>query len=73
MHDVSELIANSDRGPECMALQYYRYISGDSHAEIEHSLVVKKIASDFKDEQYDLQSLFINMVKLNSFITRKGE
>ena len=73
MRDVSELIAESDRGPECIALQYYRYISGDSHAEIENSLVVKKIASDFKDEAYDLQSLFTNMVKLNSFITRKGE
>jgi mono/diheme cytochrome c family protein len=73
MQDVSELIANSERGPECMALQYYRYISGDSHAEIENSLVVKKIVSDFKDEQYDLQSLFTNMVKLNSFITRKAE
>ena len=73
MHDMSTLIANSDRGPECMALQYYRYLSGDSHAEIENSLVVKKIVSDFKDEQYDLQSLFTNMVKLNSFITRKGE
>jgi len=73
MADVSRIIAQSDRGPECMALQYYRYISGDSSAEIENSLVVKKIASDFKDEQYDLQSLFTNMVKLNSFITRKGK
>jgi cellulase/cellobiase CelA1/cytochrome c553 len=73
MADVSNIIAQSDRGPECMALQYYRYISGDSNAEIENSLVVKKIASDFKNEQYDLQSLFTNMVKLNSFITRKGE
>ncbi|CAA6817887.1 MAG: Unknown protein [uncultured Sulfurovum sp.] len=73
MRDVSELIANSDRGPECMALQYYRYTSGDSHAEIENSLVVKKIVSDFKDEQYDLQSLFTNMVKLNSFVTRKAQ
>jgi len=71
--DVSELIAQSDRGPECMALQYYRYISGDSEAEIENSLVVKKIASDFKDEAYDLQSLFTNIVQLNAFITRTGE
>ena len=73
IRDVSQIIADSDRGPECMSLQYYRYISGDSHADIENSLVVKKIASDFKDEEYDLQSLFTNIVKLNSFITRKGE
>jgi len=73
IQDVSSLIAESDRGPECMALQYYRYISGDSHAEIENSKVVKKIVSDFKHEQYDLESLFSNIVKLNAFITRKGE
>jgi cytochrome c553 len=73
IRDVSEIIANSERGPECMALQYYRYISGDSHAEIENSKVVKKIVSDFKNEQYDLESLFSNIVKLNAFITRKGE
>ena len=73
MADVSTIIAESDRGPECMALQYYRYISGESHAEIENSLVVKKIVADFKNEQYDLQGLFTNMVKLNSFVTRKGE
>ncbi|MBU1667624.1 glycoside hydrolase family 9 protein [bacterium] len=71
--DVSALIAESDRGPECMALQYYRYTSGDSHADIENSRVVKKIASDFKAENYDLQGLFTNIVKLNSFITRVGE
>ncbi|CAA6813118.1 MAG: Unknown protein [uncultured Sulfurovum sp.] len=72
IRDVSEIIAESDRGPECMALQYYRYISGDSHAEIENSLVLKKIVSDFREEEYDLQSLFINMVKLQSFVTRRG-
>ncbi|CAA6803429.1 MAG: Unknown protein [uncultured Sulfurovum sp.] len=70
IRDVSQAIADSDRGPECMAYQYYRYISGDTEAEIENSLVVKKIVSDFKDEQYDLESLFSNIVKLNSFITR---
>jgi hypothetical protein len=70
--DVSNLIANSDRGPECMSLQYYRYISGDTHADIENSRVVKKIASDFKDENYDLQGLFTNIVGLKSFITRVG-
>jgi cytochrome c553 len=73
IYDVSQLIAESDRGPSCMALQYYRYISGDAEASLENSHVVKKIASDFKDEQYDLQSLFTNMVKLNSFVTRRGE
>jgi|GEM_PF-1259520 len=71
--DVSEIIAQSDRGPECMALQYYRYSLGDSHADIENSRVVKKIASDFKAENYDLQGLFTNIVKLQSFITRVGE
>jgi hypothetical protein len=71
--DVSQVIADSDRGPECMALQYYRYVSGDTSADLENSLVVEKIVADFKNEQYDLQSLFTNIVKLNSFITRKGE
>jgi len=73
IRDVSQIIADSDRGPECMALQYYRYTSGDTHAELENSLVVKKIVADFKEQEYDLQSLFTNIVKLNSFITRKGE
>ena len=72
IRDVSELIADSDRGPECMSLQYYRYISGDTHADIENSRVVRKIASDFKDENYDLQGLFTSIVGLKSFITREG-
>jgi len=72
IRDVSQLIGESDRGPECMALQYYRYISGDTGVEIENSLVVKKIVADFKEEQYDLESLFSNIVALKAFITRKG-
>jgi len=72
MRDLSELIANSDRGPECMAMQYYRYVSGESLSILENNEVVQKIASDFKNEGYDLQSLFNNIVGLRSFITRKG-
>ena len=73
IRDLSELIASSDRGAECLALQYYRYSSGDIEANIETSDVVKKISSDFKNENYDLQSLFNNIVKLKSFVTRIGE
>ena len=70
--DLSRLISTSDRGPECMAMQYYRYISGDSLATIENNPVIDKIVSDFKNENYDLQSLFNNIVGLKSFITREG-
>jgi len=73
IRDLSELIANSDRGPECMAMQYYRYTSGDTKAILENNAVVKKIANDFKNEGYDLQALFNNIVGLESFITRQGE
>lgn len=73
IQDVSAVIADSDRGAECMAFQYYRYTSGDMTADIENSQVVKKIVSDFKAENYDLQGLFTNIVKLQSFITRTGE
>ena len=72
LRDLSELIANSDRGPECMSMQYYRYISGESLSIIENNAVVKKIYEDFKNEGYDLQSLFNNIVGLRSFVTRKG-
>ena len=72
MRDLSELIASSDRGPECMAMQYYRYVSGDSLSILANNKVVQKMASDFKNEGYDLQSLFNNIVGLKSFITRQG-
>jgi len=72
MRDLSEYIASSDRGPECMAMQYYRYISGESEADMENNQVVRKIYEEFKQQGYDLQALFTNIVGLNSFVTRKG-
>jgi hypothetical protein len=73
VRDLSEYIASSDRGPECMAMQYYRYISGESEAEIENNEVVRKLYEDFKGEGYDLAALFTNIVGTQSFITREGK
>jgi hypothetical protein len=70
--DVAHDIGASERGPKCLSLQYYRYISGDTHSNIENNLVVKKINDDFKSKGYELKALFLNIVSFKSFITRIG-
>lgn len=72
VHELSQLIANSSSAHDCMAVQYYRFSQGALDEASDRCAIVD-LQAQFKNSQYDLQTLFKAIVTHPNFILRRSQ
>ena len=66
---LQDIVASSDAAPACFATHYYRFAKGYEEKQPD-SCAVETLQERFKASNYNLEELLVEMVKLNSFVTR---
>ena len=70
--EMNEIVAASDNAAECLATQYYRFVTGRKETEAD-SCALDALKASYGENGYDIPTLLLGIVGSKSFTHRSGQ